>query len=160
MTDLLQVGRVGKPHGVRGDTYVTFTSDVDARHEAGSVLFVETPQGMRELVIERSRPEKDRFVVHFRGVDDRSETERLTNKVLFAEPVEDDDALWVHELIGSRVVDTAGTELGTCVAVVENPAHEILELSDGSLVPVPFVVSCVDGVTTIDPPPGLFGLND
>ena len=160
MTDLLQVGRVGKPHGVRGDTYVTFTSDVDARHQPGSVLFVETPQGMRELVIERSRPEKDRFVVHFRGVDDRSETERLTNKNLFAEPVEDDDALWVHELIGSRVVDTAGTELGTCVAVIQNPAHEILELSDGSLVPVPFVLSCEDGVTTVDPPPGLFGLND
>jgi len=46
------------------------------------------------------------------------------------------------------------------VAVIENPAHEILELEDGSLVPLPFVVSCRDGVIVIDPPPGLFELND
>ena len=160
MPDLLEVGRIGKPHGVRGDTYVTFTSDVASRHEPGSVLVIETAQGTRELVIERSRPEKDRFVVHFAGVDDRNEVERLTNKTLFAPPVEDDDALWVHELIGSAVVDTAGRTVGRCVAVIENPAHEILELEDGSLVPLPFVVSCRDGVTVIDPPPGLFELND
>ena len=160
MPDLLEVGRIGRPHGVRGDTHVTFTSDVASRHKPGSVLFVETAAGMRELVIERSRPEKDRFVVHFAGVDDRNDVEKLTNKTLFARPVHDGEALWVHELIGSAVVDTSGTPFGRCVAVIENPAHQILELEDGSLVPVPFVVSCRDGVTTIDPPPGLFGLND
>ena len=160
MPGLLEVGRIGKPHGVRGDTYVTFTSDVASRHEPGSVLYVETPQGRRELVIERSRPEKDRFVVHFGGVEDRNEAERLTNKTLYAEPVEDGDALWVHDLIGSTVVDAAGKPHGTCVSVIENPAHGILELDDGSLIPMPFVVSCRDGVTTIDPPPGLFELND
>ena len=160
MPDLLEVGRIGKPHGVRGDTYVTFTSDVSERHQPGSVLYVESPQGRRELVITASRPEKDRFVVHFRGVDDRNEVERLTNKTLFATPIEDDDALWVHELVGSRVVDMSGAPVGTCIAVISNPAHEILELDDGSLVPIPFVVSCEDGVTTIDPPAGLFDLND
>lgn len=160
MPDLLEVGRIGRPHGVRGDTYVTFTSDVQARHEPGSVLVVETPQGSRELVIERSRPEKDRWVVHFAGVDDRNEVERLTNKTLYGRPLPDGDALWVHELIGSSVVDTKGAVIGSCVAVIENPAHGLLELDDGSLVPVPFVVSCSGGVTVIDPPPGLFELND
>ena len=160
MPDLLEVGRVGKPHGVRGDTYVSFTSDVASRHEPGSVLFVETPAGRRELLVERSRPEKDRFVVHFAGVDDRTDAEKLTNKTLLAVPVQDDDALWVHELIGSQVVDTSGAAIGTCVAVIENPAHEILELDNGALVPMPFVVSCRDGITTVDPPAGLFELND
>ena len=160
MPDLLEVGRIGKPHGVRGDTYVTFTSDVAARHEPGSVLFVDGPSGRRELVIERSRPEKDRFVVHFAGVEDRTECERLTNKTLWAAPVEDADALWVHELIGSTVVDTSGAELGRCVAVIANPAHDLLELDSGALVPMPFVVSCTDGTTVIDPPPGLFELLD
>lgn len=157
---LLEVGRIGRPHGVKGDTYVTFTSDVALRHEPGSVLFVETPAGTRRLEITSSRPEKDRFVVHFAGVDDRNETERLTNKVLYAEPVADPAAVWVHDLVGSRVVTADGAGVGTCVAVVQNPAHDLLELDSGALVPAPFVVSCADGVTVIDPPEGLFDLAD
>ena len=39
-------------------------------------------------------------------------------------------------------------------------ADPLLELDDGSLVPVPFVVSCEAGITVIDPPEGLFGLDD
>ena len=160
MPDLLEVGRIGKPHGVRGDTYVTFTSDVEARHSVGSVLVIETPQGRRELVITRSRPEKERFVVHFEGIDDRNDIEKLTNKVLYGAPIESDGALWVHELIGSTVVDASGAEVGTCVSVLQNPAHELLELDNGALVPMPFVLSCIDGITTIDPLEGLFDLND
>jgi 16S rRNA processing protein RimM len=160
-TDLLEVGRVGKPHGVRGDTYVTFTSDVAARHEPGSVMFVRTASGERRLVVERSRPEKERHVVHFEGVETREDAARLTNAVLLAEPLDDGNGeLWVHRLIGSSVVECSGTVRGTCVAVVANPAHDLLELDDGSLVPVPFVVSCEAGVTVIDPPEGLFGLDD
>ena len=75
------------------------------------------------------------------------------NSLLF---IEDDDALWVHELIGARVVEAAGTDRGVCVAVIDNPAHDLLELASGALVPVPFVVSFADGVITIDPPDGLF----
>ena len=78
--------------------------------------------------------------------------------MLMAEPIDDPEALWVHDLIGSNVVDTGGVDHGTCVAVVENPAHDLLELESGALVPVVFVESCVDGVTTIDPPPGFFDL--
>ena len=160
MTDLLEVGRIGKPHGVRGDTYVTFTSDVASRHEPGSVMFVRTASGERRLVVERSRAERDRHVVHFEGIESRESVAVLTNAVLLAEPVADDSSLWVHELIGSEVVELSGTARGRCVAVVANPAHDLLELADGSLVPMPFVLSCRDGVTTIDPPEGLFGLDD
>jgi 16S rRNA processing protein RimM len=160
-TDLLEVGRIGKPHGVRGDTYVSFTSDVASRHEPGSVMFVRTASGERRLVVERSRPEKERHVVHFEGVETREDAARLTNAVLLAEPLDDGNGeLWVHRLIGSSVVECSGTVRGTCVAVVANPAHDLLELDDGSLVPVPFVVSCEAGVTVIDPPEGLFGLDD
>jgi 16S rRNA processing protein RimM len=157
---LLEVGRIGRPHGVRGDTYVTFTSDVASRHETGSVLFILTSAGTRRLEITFSRAEKDRHVVHFSGVDDRNEAEKLTNKVLYAEPIDDPDAVWVHDLVGSRVVTVGGDEVGTCVAVVQNPAHDLLELDSGALVPAPFVVSCAGGVTVIDPPEGLFDLGD
>ncbi len=62
----------------------------------------------------------------------------------------------MHDLIGSRVVEVGGLDRGACVAVIDNPAHDLLELDSGALVPVTFVVDNVDGVITIDPPEGLF----
>jgi hypothetical protein len=45
------------------------------------------------------------------------------------------------------------------VAVIDNPAHPIMELESGALVPTPFIVSNEDGCITIDPPEGLFDLD-
>ncbi len=119
--------------------------------------------GTNWLTIVASRQQQQRWLVRFEGVDDRTAAERLTNTTLQAEPLPidedaDDDALWVHDLIGSRVVDGGGVERGICVAVIDNPAHDILELDTGALIPVTFVSHCSNGITTIDPPEGLFDL--
>jgi 16S rRNA processing protein RimM len=95
------------------------------------------------------------------GIDDRNDVERLVNKVVWAEPIDDPDAVWVHQVIGARVVGTDGIDRGTCIAVLKNPANDLLELESGALIPVIFVESVVpddaDGfVITIDPPDGLF----
>jgi len=42
------------------------------------------------------------------------------------------------------------------VAVVDNPAHPIMELEDGTLVPCPFIVATADGRTEVSVPEGLF----
>lgn len=152
---LLEVGRIGKPHGVRGDLFLSLTSDVSERHQVGAQFTIIEPTGYRVLIVATSRQQGDRWVVHFEGVDDRNIAEKLTNKFLYAEPIDDDNALWVHELIGSQVVDVAGREWGTCTGVLQNPAHDILEINHELLVPMPFVVSHDSGVTTIDPPAGL-----
>ena len=157
-TDALrEVGRIGRAHGVQGELYVTLITDRVERLAPGARLLA----GAQWLTVDEARLQQQRWLVRFVGVDDRTTAEKLTNSVLQAEPIDvddDDDALWVHELIGSRVVDQHGVDRGTCVAVIDNPAHDILELESGALVPVIFVVSCVDGVATIDPPEGLFDL--
>ena len=160
---LLEVGRIGKPHGVKGDVFVSFVSDRIERHTPGAHLVARKSNVARELIVQSARLQKDRYVIHFEGVDDRNDAELLTNAVLYGEEIEDAEALWVHDMIGSKVVGTNGIEYGTCVSVLENPAHAILELDSGGLVPIPFVVSYRDGITTIDPPPGLLDdefLND
>jgi len=151
---LLEVGVVRRPHGVRGDTYVDLLTDREDRLAVGSRLWI----GGAWRVVTSSKRLPQRWLVHFEGFDDRNAIERLTNVAAFAEPVDDPDALWVHELVGSRVVEVDGTERGECLAVVANPANDLLELDSGALVPVNFVVSSADGVTIIDPPPGLFEL--
>jgi 16S rRNA processing protein RimM len=108
------------------------------------------------LTVVASRPHQNRHLVAFEGVHDRSDAEALAGLALRAEAMADPDALWVHELIGSVVREVGGTERGTVVEVQANPAHDLLVLDDGALVPTVFVVTCADGVTVIDPPEGLF----
>jgi 16S rRNA processing protein RimM len=157
---LLEVGRFGRPHGVRGHIYVKLSTD---RHErvapgarlwAGEWLEIESAQPMFNTG-------PDRWVVRITGVHDRSRAESLVNRVLFAEPIDDPEAVWVHEVIGARVVGVDGADHGVCVAVVANPANDLLELDNGMLVPVVFVRDVTrreDGghICTVDVPAGLF----
>ena len=157
---LLEVGRFGRPHGVKGQIYIKLSTDrservaVGARLWAGEWFEVSARTSM-------ANTGADRWVVGIVGIDDRNDVERLVNKVVWAEPIDDPDAVWVHQVIGARVVGTDGVDRGTCIAVLKNPANDLLELESGALVPVIFVESVVpndaDGfVITIDPPEGLF----
>ena len=90
-------------------------------------------------------------------VTKRFAAEALAGRTLYGEALEDPQAIWVHELIGSSVVEEGtGIERGRVVSVLANPAHELLELESGALVPIVFVRSCMDGVTVVDVPDGLF----
>ena len=114
-------------------------------------------------MIATSRPHQGRVLVRFEGVDDRTAAEALQGLELTADPLGDDvelaeDELWVHEVVGAEVHDRAGTTLGRVVAVEANPAHDLLVLDGGALVPMVFVVEQRDGVVVIDPPEGLFDL--
>ena len=94
---MLEIGRIGRPHGVRGDLFVDFTSDVASRRAPGADATVVVGGAQRGLRVATCRAQGDRHVVHFEGVDDRDAAEALVNLLLFAEPVEtDDDTLWVH----------------------------------------------------------------
>jgi 16S rRNA processing protein RimM len=98
------------------------------------------------------------WLVRFTGVTTREEAEQLTGAPLRAEPRADAEGLWVHELIGSRVVDQTGEQRGTVVAVEANPASDLLVLDSGALVPLRFVVTAGAGSLTVDVPAGLFDL--
>jgi 16S rRNA processing protein RimM len=110
------------------------------------------------LVVLRSSPHHGRWIVAFEGVGDRTSAEAMRDTPLFADPIDDPDALWVHELIGSEVEDVGGTRRGRVVSVIANPASDLLELDGGELVPLRFVVSREPGVVVVDPPAGLFDI--
>lgn len=154
---LLEVGRITKAHGLRGEVIVWLSTDRTERVAVGSEL--HTDHGV--LRVAASRPHQDRWVVTFEGTSDRESAEALRGLVLSAEPLHDPDALWVHELIGCVVRTPDGVERGTVEAVLDNPAADLLVLDNGALVPVVFVVgSPADGVVTVDTPDGLFELTD
>lgn len=157
---LLEVGHIGRAHGVRGDVFLVLTTDRVERAAVGSKLWVRD----RWMTVTASSSSNGKFRVHLDGIDDRTVAEALSGAKVHAEPIEDPDELWVHHLIGASVLETTGIDRGRCVAVVANPAADLLELDSGALVPVTFVtavdVSGGEPLVSIDPPAGLFDLND
>ena len=157
---LLEVGHIGRAHGVRGDVFFVLSTDRVERAAVGAKLWVRD----RWLTVTQSSNSNGKFRVHLDGIDDRSAAEALAGTKVFAEPLDDPDALWVHDLIGATVVEQNGVDRGRCVSVIANPASDLLELDSGALVPVTFVtavdVAGGDPLVTIDPPDGLFDLLD
>ena len=157
--NLLEVGRIDKPHGVKGDVVVTLTTTETSRVDVGTHLFTDD----RELVVVFSRPHQHRWVVGFEGVFGREGAEAISGKTIRAEAISDDDpdALWVHELIGVHVVETDGTDRGAITALQDNPASDLLVLETGALVPLRFVTGRDDsGRVVVEVPAGLFELLD
>lgn len=151
---LLEIGRIDKPHGIRGEVVVALVTNRLERLEPGSRL--RTSDG--ELVVVASRPHQQRFIVAFEGVIDRNAAEALRGVELLAEPIEDPDELWVHELVGKAVVETDGRVRGVIETVQENPAADLLVLDSGALVPLNFVTTVGDEQVVVEVPPGLFEL--
>jgi 16S rRNA processing protein RimM len=149
---LLEVGRIIKPHGIRGEVIVDLITNRHERVAVGSVL--ATPSGLLE--VERSSPHQGRWIVAFVGVTDRNQAEAMRGTPLSAESIDDQEGtLWVHELIGAEVVDVAGSVHGLVEAVEANPASDLLVLADGRLVPLTFVVESSPGRVVVDVPAGL-----
>lgn len=150
--ELLEVGRLGRAHGVRGDLVVNLSTDRLERVAVGARLLI----GDEWRTVSSSRMQGSKRVIHFEGVDDRDAAEALAGRPIRAEPIDDPTALWVHELVGSTVVDREGIDRGRCVSVIANPASDLLELDNGALVPSVFIVESGAGRIVIDPPAGLF----
>lgn len=162
--DRLEIGRILRPHGTRGEVVVEAVSNRPERFAPGSVLFA----GERRLVVATSRFQGGadrvgragpggRWILSFEGLTDRNQAEAMRQSVLAGEPLEHSGSgeLWVHEVVGTDAVDRQGRPFGRVVAVEANPASDLLVLEGGGLVPMAFVVEAGTGQVVVDPPAGL-----
>jgi 16S rRNA processing protein RimM len=168
--ELVAVGRIGPPRGVRGDVFVEpWTDDPDARFAAGTALRTD-PAESGPLTVESSSTAGGKLVVRFAGVDDREGAQRLRGIRLVVAateraPLEDPDEFYATDLIGLSTSTVTGQELGAVRDVLNVAGADYLVLEiDGQERLVPFVsaiVPTVDldaGRVVIDPPDGLFDL--
>jgi 16S rRNA processing protein RimM len=153
----LELGRIGRPHGVKGEVVVTLHTDRPERTTPGAVLRA----GDRTLIVASARPHQGRWLVRFEGITDRDAAEELRGATLVGEPLDDpgEGRIWVHDLVGDEVRDVQGNALGRVTQVEANPAHDLLVLDDGTLVPYVFVVEQQPGVLVVDLPDGLLDVN-
>ncbi|MGH9128441.1 MAG: ribosome maturation factor RimM [Acidimicrobiales bacterium] len=156
---LLEVGRVTRAHGLKGEVVIELVTDRVERMASGSVLTLGGPGISRTLEVlsaTRSggptgsgRAVRGRWIVQFVEVSDREDAEALRSRSLLAPPLEDPAALWVHELIGAEVRDIHGNALGMVSAVEANPASDLLVLDGGGLVPMCFMTEGPRSTTPI-----------
>ncbi|TQN30712.1 16S rRNA processing protein RimM [Haloactinospora alba] len=166
----LVVGRIGRPHGVRGEVTIDVrTDDPGVRFAAGATLLTD-PDSAGPLTVTSSRNHGDRLLVRFSGVKDRDGAEALRGTNLLVDsqdlaPTGDPDQFHDHELRGLRVETSGGEDVGV-VSDVLHHAQDLLVIEDdaGTQRLVPFVAALVpevdtaNGRMTIDPPPGLLDL--
>ncbi len=152
------VGRIGKPHGVRGEVTVDVrTDEPDRRFAAGMTLRAEPPSGsaspLRSVQVTGSRWHQTTLLVTFAELGDRTAAEAARGLVLHAtirtdETPEDPDEFYDHQLIGLAAYDLDGVHLGEVTALVHGGAQDLLTVRtpDGRNGLVPFVKALVPEV--------------
>jgi 16S rRNA processing protein RimM len=166
------VGRIGRPHGIRGEVVIGVrTDEPDLRFAAGATLGsgpapeADTPAG--QLTVASARWHSGQLLVAFAGIADRTAAGELTGNWLSVDSSQlpappDPDEFRDHELIGLSVRTRAGQAVGVVTDVLHY-GQDLLVVRhpDGEEYLVPFVraivpeVDIAAGLIVIDPPPGL-----
>ena len=170
------VGRVGRPHGIRGDVVIGVrTDEPDLRFAVGAVLDAHNEPdggaavGQHTLKVIRARWHSGQLLVTFAGIEDRTAAGELTGSWLSVDSSQlprtgNPDEFRDHELIGLSVRTTDGDPVGVVTDVLHHGQDLLVVQREGAADEeclVPFVkaivpeVDVAQGVLVIDPPPGL-----
>lgn len=152
------VGRIGKPHGIRGELTVEVRTDEPERRFApGAALRAQPPRGsafsVPGLRVAGTRWHQSVLLVRFEEIPDRSAAEAARGVLLLAdlaldEVPDDPDEYYAHQLVGLAAYDEDGTHLGEVTALVAGSAQDLLTIRtpDGREPLVPFVRALVPTV--------------
>lgn len=139
------VGRVTGAHGVNGEVAVLVLSEVTERFADGVTVWLEDG---RSLTVASSRRHRDRLLVRFREIGDRSRAQALQRAILFvpesASPRLPDGSWWDHQIEGCTLETDTGRRLGAIREVIHTAANDVWaavdEAGTETLIPVLFDV--------------------
>lgn len=146
MTERVQIGRVGKPHGIDGSFFIEDPSNDESWWKPGARFIA----GGHEAEVVAARRSSGRPVVK---LDRDVERGAPIEVELAALPPTEEDEYYAFQLIGLPVVEETGRELGNVRAVTPGVANDVLELDTGVLLPM--IEDCVQ---TVDLETGRIGV--
>ncbi len=124
------VGKLRRPHGVRGDILLEIMTDFPERLKPGLILYAGEER--QELRIVKARQHDNLLILKFAGYVSPEQVSELTNKVLFIKvadiPPLPDGEYYHHQLIGMQVVDENNRILGNVTSLLETGANDVLVL--------------------------------
>lgn len=149
MEDFFQVGIITSPHGVRGDVKVYPTTDDVKRFKRLKEVILDTGKERLNLEIEGVKFLKQLVILKFRGYDNANDVERFRQKPLIV-PRENAvrlgrDEYFIADLMGLKVLDEEGQEIGVLREVIETGANDVyaIDLNDGRELLLPAIKQCV-----------------
>ena len=139
----LNVGRIGKAHGILGEATIEVrTDEAENRFAIGAVLETDSHG---ELTVVSARVHNGILLLGFQGIEDRNSIEALRNELLYAEvdiqaPGIDEDDYHVLQLVGCTAYLVDGDEFGVVTDVLNLPGQDVLAIksADGEVL-IPFV---------------------
>ena len=167
------VGRIGKPHGLRGEVTVEVRTDEPERRFANGAALRAEPRGgsafaISTLTVSRTHWHGTTLLVSFEEIPDRNAAEAargvlLHTTIVADESPEDPEEFYDHQLVGLVAHDLQGGVLGEVTGVVHGGAQDLLVVAtpEGREALVPFVAALVPEVdltgrrVVIDDRPGL-----
>lgn len=165
----VRVGRLTKPHGLKGALKVElFTDDPERRFVPGAVFSLQVPKESpwfgHQLTLASLKWYNGAPVAFFEGIDDRTTAESVVRAILWVDggaEQPEQDAWYDQQLVGLTVLNS-GREIGTVVRVEHLPAQDLLVVKTAQAeTMIPFVSAIVPdvdteaGTVTITPPRGL-----
>ena len=166
---MVAVGRIVRPHGIRGQVVIEPETDFgEDRFAAGSTLYARRGDEVEALTVENGRAHDGRWVVGFAGVGSMEDAEAWRGQELRipADAVHalGPNAFYVHDLVGCEVVTTTGEFVGV-VTQVDLPGGPPMLVVGREAILVPFIdaicrqVDITQKRIEIDPPAGLMDVN-
>ena len=149
MEDLLQVGIITSTHGVRGEVKVYPTTDDPRRFRRLKEVVLDTGREKLNLEIEGVKFFKQFVILKFKGLDNINDIEKYRQKSLYVTRKNavrlQRDEYFIEDLIGLKVQDEDGTELGTVKDVIETGANDVyeVEMADGRSLLLPAIKQCI-----------------
>ena len=168
--DMVLVGRIARPHGIRGEVVIDPSTDFpEDRFADGATVFAERGGAASPMIVAASRMHAGRPIVRFEGTATMDEAETLRGfelRVPESALGELPENVWYHhQLLGSTVRTRDGEDVGT-VTAISGPTERSILVIDGpggeALVPL-VAAFCTVNVAAkeivIDPPEGLLEAN-
>lgn len=149
MEDLLQVGIITSTHGVRGEVKVYPTTDDPRRFRRLKEVVLDTGKEKMDLEIEGVKFFKQFVILKFKGLDNINDIEKYRQKSLYVTRKNavrlQRDEYFIADLIGLKVQDEDGKELGTVKDVIETGANDVyeVEMTDGKSLLLPAIKQCI-----------------
>ncbi len=149
MEDLLQVGIITSTHGVRGEVKVYPTTDDPRRFRRLKEVVLDTGREKLNLEIEGVKFFKQFVILKFKGLDNINDIEKYRQKSLYVTRKNavrlQRDEYFIADLIGLKVEDEDGNELGTIKDVIETGANDVyeVEMADGRSLLLPAIKQCI-----------------
>lgn len=128
----LRLGQITNAVGLKGELRVYPYTDYKEKFEEIEYVLMEDVK----YPIEGVRYLKNMTVLKLTGINDRTTAEKCKGKNLFIfqkdAPPLPEDTYYVKDLIGLRVLDETGRELGKLKDVIQNNAQDLYEVEPTS----------------------------